>query len=144
MADTIPSGNIRDSVTHVVGLPRVCGLALDCDLDVRVSPASPSTTPSLCSLMDGGAKICLTGTLDLLVGVESIPPLPILVATKTGVVLLDDYCTKKGLLPLTLADGSVIIAKMLWKPSYRLRPSWPPAMFWSDGHKLVIKMDVQA
>ena len=59
------------------------------------------------SLMDGGANICLTGILDLLVDVESIPPLPILVATKTGDVSLDDCCTKKGLLLLTVADGSI-------------------------------------
>ena len=39
--------------------------------------------------------------------VESIAPLPISVATKTGDVSMDDCCTKKGLIPLTLADGSV-------------------------------------
>ena len=100
--DSGPRENILDSVTHVVGLPRVCVLAMNHNVDVTVQPASSSP-----SLMDGGANICLTGILDLLVDVESIPPLPILVATKTGVVSLDDCCTKRGLLPLTLADGSV-------------------------------------
>ena len=57
--------------------------------------------------MDGGANICLTGVLDLLVEVVLIAPLPILVATKAGEILLDDCCTKRGLLPLTLADGSI-------------------------------------
>ncbi len=57
--------------------------------------------------MDGGANIFLTGVLDLLVDVVSIAPLPILVATKAGTVSLDDCCTKRGLLPLTLADGSI-------------------------------------
>ena len=57
--------------------------------------------------MDGGANICLTGVLDLLVDVVTITPLPISVATKTGDILMDDCCTKKGLIQLTLADGSV-------------------------------------
>ncbi len=61
---------------------------------------------NICSLIDGGANICITGLLDLLVKVVSIPPLPISVATKTGGVSLDDCCTKKVLLPLTLEDGS--------------------------------------
>ena len=39
--------------------------------------------------------------------VEPITPLPISVATKTGTISLDSCCTKKGLLPLTLDDGSV-------------------------------------
>jgi hypothetical protein len=57
--------------------------------------------------MDGGANICLTGVLDLLVDVVTIAPLPISVATKTGDFSMDDCCTKKGLIPLTLTDGSV-------------------------------------
>lgn len=59
------------------------------------------------SLMDGGANICITGILSLLVDVENIPPLPISVATSFNSVSLDDCCTKKGLIPLTLSDGSV-------------------------------------
>ena len=63
----LPCVDLMDSVTHVVGLPRVCGLSLDSDLVVRVSRATTSSevwdNPSL---MDGGANICLTGVLDLL------------------------------------------------------------------------------
>ena len=58
-------------------------------------------------LMDGGANICLTGVLDLLIEVVLITPLPISVATKTEDISLDDCCTKRGQLPLTLANGSV-------------------------------------
>jgi hypothetical protein len=59
------------------------------------------------SLMDGGANICITGILGLLVDVVTIPPIPISVATKTGSISVDDCCTKRGLIPLTLSDGSI-------------------------------------
>jgi hypothetical protein len=61
------------------------------------------------SLMDGGANICITGILGLLVDIVSIPPLPILVlvATTTGSFLLDDCCRKQGLILLTLFDSLV-------------------------------------
>ncbi len=104
----LPGDNLRDSVTHVVGLPRVCGLLLDTDLVVRVSRATTSSEAwDNPLLMDGGANICLTGILDLLVDVVTIAPLPISVATKTGDISMDDCCTKKGLILLTLADGLV-------------------------------------
>jgi hypothetical protein len=104
----VPQPCLIDSVTHVVWLPRVCGLLLDDDLVVRVSRAvTGSDTLDKPSLMDGGANICLTGILDPLVEVVLIPPLPILVATKTGDISMDDCCTKRGFLPLTLADGLV-------------------------------------
>ncbi len=57
--------------------------------------------------MDSGANICLTGVLDLLVDVVTIASLPISVATKTGDITMDNCCTNKGLIPLTLADGLV-------------------------------------
>ncbi len=65
------------------------------------------TVPRTPSLLDGGANICLTGVLDLLVDVKPINPLPISVATSGGMVSVNDCCTKNGLLPLTLDDGSI-------------------------------------
>ena len=59
------------------------------------------------SLMDSGANICITGILSLFLDVETIPPLPISVATTLGSLSLDDCCTKKGVILLTLLDGSV-------------------------------------
>jgi hypothetical protein len=86
----------------------MCGLDSATDVCVklsRVAGATPLTsTPTL---LDGGANICLTGVLELLVDVESIAPLPILVATMGGSVSMDNCCTKKGLLPLTLDDGTI-------------------------------------
>ncbi len=103
-----PCDSLRDSVTHVVGLPRVCGLSLDTDLVIRISRATTSSDAwDNPSLMDGGANICLIGILDLLVDVVPITPLPISVATKLGNISMDDCCTKKGLIPLSLMDGSV-------------------------------------
>jgi hypothetical protein len=80
--DGLPQPCLMDSVTHVVGLPRVCGLSLDDDLVVQVSRTT-STTERWDNplLMDGGANMCITGVLDLLVKVVSISPLPISVAT---------------------------------------------------------------
>jgi hypothetical protein len=91
----------------VVGLPRVCGLAHDDDIVVKVLwMAANYNEFDIRSLIDGGANICITGLLDLLVEVVSIPPLPISAATMTGGISVDDFCTKKGLLPLTMDDGS--------------------------------------
>jgi hypothetical protein len=84
-----------DSVTRVVGLPRVFGLKGDEGSYAKVMRAAclmdADDNPSL---MDGGANICITGVLGLLVDVVSIPPLPISVATKSGTFSLDDCCTK--------------------------------------------------
>jgi hypothetical protein len=73
---------------------------------VKVLRTALELTHDNLSLMDGGANICITGILSLLVDVVSIPPLPILVATQSGEILHNNCCTKCGLLPLTLADGS--------------------------------------
>ncbi len=97
-----------DSVTRVVGLPWVYGLKGDEGSYVKVMRSAGHLDPrDHSSLMDGGANICIIGILGLLVDVETIPPLPISVAATSGSFSLDDCCTKKGLIPLTLSDGSV-------------------------------------
>jgi hypothetical protein len=106
--DYIPHGDTMDSVTRVVGLPRVFGLKGDEQSYAKVTRAAlPMDAIDNPSLMDGGANICITGVLSLLVDVVSIPPLPISVATKSGSISLDDFCTKRGLIPLELSDGAV-------------------------------------
>ena len=57
--------------------------------------ADPDDAVAASSLMDGGANICITGILDLLVDVEHIPPLPISVATTSGTFSLDDCVLKR-------------------------------------------------
>ena len=101
-----------DSVTRVIGLPRIFGLRGDKDSYARVTArvnntSTGSASVSSPSMMDGGANICVIGLLKLLVDVESIPPLPISIVTKTAKLSLDSCCTKKGLLPLALDGGSV-------------------------------------
>ena len=46
------------------------------------------------------------GDLDILVDVVEVPPLPISVAVNGDAPTLDDSCTRRGYLPLTLSDGS--------------------------------------
>ena len=88
-----------DSVTRVVGSPRVFGLRTDCSSYAQVKRTSAT-------LIDGGANICLTGDLNLLVDVVEIPPLAISVAINGEEPHIDDSCTRRGYLPLNLSDGS--------------------------------------
>jgi hypothetical protein len=100
-----------EGVQPVVGLPRVVGLHDSTGSYARVNhlaySATTHDTTSHPSMMDGGANICVTCVLGLLVDISSIPPLPITVATKTDHISIDDCCTKRGYLPLTHTDGSV-------------------------------------
>ena len=149
VTDALPQPFLKDSVSRVVGLPCVCGLSLEEDMVVRVTRATTASerwdNPLL---MDGGANICITGVLDLLVDVVSIAPLPILVATKMGAVSLDDCYTKQGLLPLMLDDGTsttslVITARMQLRLSFLHRRFLLPVMSLSVGLRRGIKMDAR-
>jgi hypothetical protein len=57
-----PQPLLRDRITRVVGLMRMCRLELDSDLSVKVSRAHGvvDAVDNL-SLVDGGANICITG-----------------------------------------------------------------------------------
>jgi hypothetical protein len=68
-----------DSVTRVIGLPWVFSLRGDKSLYVWVAAQVNSAAAGLDQMspptkMDGGANICVTGLLELLVDVKSIPP----------------------------------------------------------------------
>jgi hypothetical protein len=99
----IPS--TMDSVTRVISSPRVCGLNGDTRSTIRALRHGSGRPFSL--MVDGGANICLTGLLSLLVDTVSIPPMPISVAIEGAGASMADCCTKRGLLPLQLADGGV-------------------------------------
>jgi len=91
--------SVMDSVTRVIGSPRVFGLRHDSSSYVRVRK-------TFTSLLDVDTNICLTGDLQLLVDIVDIPPLPISVAITGDAPSLDDCCTCRGYLPLQLSDGT--------------------------------------
>jgi hypothetical protein len=105
MAELPDLPSILDSVTHVVGRLRICGLLGNTLSTVTVYPSGSNDDMTL---VDTGTNICITGLLQLLVDVVGIPPLPISVVVQHGAgVSLDDCCTHQGLLSLTMVDGSI-------------------------------------
>jgi hypothetical protein len=134
-----------EGVQLVVGLPRVVGLHDSTGPYAWVNRLTYSATThdatSHPSMMDGGANICVTGVLGLLVDVSSIPPLPITVATKTDHISVNDCCTKRGYLPLMLTNGSVYyqICYYCANPSERLSscqmPYYSQVTSWLTGIK---------
>jgi hypothetical protein len=91
--------SVMDSIMRLIGSPRVFGLQTGCSSYAQVKRTSAT-------LIDGGANICLTGDLNLLVNVVEIPPLPILVAINGEELHINDSCTWRGYLLLNLLDGS--------------------------------------
>jgi hypothetical protein len=71
------------------------------DSTIKVIPME-----NLCPLIDGGSNICVTGDPQLLLDSVDIPPIAISVALDGTPSSLDDTITKRGLLPLTLSDGT--------------------------------------
>jgi hypothetical protein len=102
---------LSEGVQQVVGLPRIFGLHGNNSAYARVNRlafmATTFDASTHLSMMDGGANICVMDILGLLVKVSTIPPLPILVATKSNLLSLDNCCTKRGYLPLMLNNGSI-------------------------------------
>ena len=104
LADLPDSPSTKDSVTHIVGIPHICGLSGDVSTTVTVLQTGVHNNSTL---VDMGANICIAGSLDSLVDVVVIPPLPVSVAVHGAGVTLDDCCTHRGLLPLPMEDGTV-------------------------------------
>ena len=93
--------SIHDCVTHISRTPRVCSLNGDSMSLVTSSPAG-STFP----LINGGSNICITGDFNLLVNLVEILLVAISVALDGSPSSVDDTITKRGLLPLTLSNGT--------------------------------------
>ena len=89
------------SVSYISASPRVCGLSGADTTSVKLVPPDNS-----CPLIDGGSNICVTGDADLLVNPVDIPPISISVVLEGGPSSFDDTLTKRGLLPLTMLDGT--------------------------------------
>jgi hypothetical protein len=59
------------------------------------------------SLFNSGANICITYALGLCVDVVDIPPFTFSISRDSTTLSNNDCCTKRGLLPLPMADGSL-------------------------------------
>jgi hypothetical protein len=81
--------------------PRIFGLSRD------------RTSTVVAQLFDGGANICITGDASCLIHAVDIPPMPITVATSDTTISIDDCCTKRGFIQLTLEDGN-----LYWQACY--------------------------
>jgi hypothetical protein len=92
-----------DSVTRIVCSLRVCGVRGDNMTSVKILRIAESNG----KLIDGGSNVCITGDLKILLDVSDITPIDISVALDGTLTSLDDQITKRGLLPLTLSDGSI-------------------------------------
>ncbi len=107
LAQLPPVPSLMDSVTHVVCSLCICG--------VRGNDRSAVSIMRLAKgggkLINGGSNICVMGILTILLNVENILPIDISLALDGTSSSLDDKITKRGLLPLTLADGTIYYQK---------------------------------
>ena len=101
-----------DRVVHVLARPRIVGLG---------------TVPTIHALkrnisnygmMDTGANFGMTWKLELLVGVKDITPFPVgLACTDPNLPSTASHCTKKGYLPLKMANDEIYYQPMYYNPS---------------------------
>jgi hypothetical protein len=92
-----------NSVTHIVCSPCVCGVHSDIKLSITIS----HDTSLVNRMVDGDSNICVTGNLGSLLNVVDIESITILVALEGTPATYNDCITKRGLLPLSLSDGSL-------------------------------------
>jgi hypothetical protein len=92
-----------NSVTHIVCSPPVCGVHSDIKSSITIGHDMSLVN----RMVDSGSKVCVTGNLGNLLDVVDIVPITILVALEGTSATYDDYITKRGLLPLSLSDGSL-------------------------------------
>jgi hypothetical protein len=94
--------SILDIVTHVVCTPRVCGVHSNDVSSVTIL----RVTGTAGTLIDGGSNVCVTGDLHTLLDVTDITPVDISVALDAVPSSVDNKIIKRGLLPITLSNGS--------------------------------------
>ena len=85
---------------HISFTPRVCNVKGDSTI---IKPTIQTSN----QLVDTGANVCITNNINNLVDVENIAPFSISVATDGGNTN-NNSCTKKGLLPLRLDNGTTL------------------------------------
>ena len=103
MAALPPPLSVQDSLIHIVGCPRVCGIFGD---NTRVYSYTHTKTPPRTGLCDSGANLCMTNNPNLLVDVRPCKPFSISLATSDGNNSHTNVCSRRSLLPLPLIDGT--------------------------------------
>ena len=96
--------SLQDSLIHIIGRPRVCGIFNDTTC-VYASTSTDTTTPTH-GLFDSGVNLCMTNNPNLLVDVRTCPPFTISLATTDGGQSHKNVCRSRGLLPLPLLVGT--------------------------------------
>jgi hypothetical protein len=96
--------SLQDSLVHIVGRPRVCGIFNDTTRVYAFTPTD-TTTPTR-GLFNSGAILCMTNNPNLLVDVRPCPPFTISLATTDGGHYHKNVCRSRGLQPLPLLDGT--------------------------------------
>jgi hypothetical protein len=94
---------LQESLVHIVGRPRVCGLFGD---GTRVCAITMPDDLPTCGLCDRGANLCMTNNPNLLVDVRPCAPFTISLATSDGSQSHMNVCKCRGLLPLLLVNGT--------------------------------------
>jgi hypothetical protein len=102
LATLPPIPSLTDSVTHVVCSPRVFGVHTDLTSLITIcgDPSSPTQT------VDSGSNVCVTGNLGGLLDIVDIEPTTISVVLEGAPASYDNCITKRGLIPLSLSDGT--------------------------------------
>ena len=103
MAELPPPLSVQDSLIHIVGCPRVCGIFGD---KTRIYSYTQTETTPRTGLCDSGANLCMTNNPNLLVDVRPCEPFSISLATSDGSNSHTNVCSHRGLLPLPLIDGT--------------------------------------
>jgi hypothetical protein len=94
---------LQDSLVHIVGRPRVCGLFGDGTRVCTLMTPNDLPTHGLC---DSGANLCMTNNPNFLVDVRPCAPFTISLATSDGGQSHMMVCKRCGLLPLPIVDGT--------------------------------------
>jgi hypothetical protein len=113
MAELPPPLSVQDSSIHIVGCPRVYGIFGD---KTRVYSYTHTATPPHTGLCDSGANLCMTNNPHLLVDVRPCKPFSISLATSDGSNSHTNVCSRRGLLPIPLTDGTVYYQTCIINP----------------------------
>ncbi len=103
----------QDSLLHIVGRPRVCGLFGDGTRICALTTPDNLPTRGLC---DCSANLCMTNNPNFLVDVRPCAPFTISLATSDGGQSHMNVCKNCGLLPLPLVNGTTYYQRCFVNP----------------------------